>query len=102
MAVLSKEIYSPQNFVETLTGKCYIFNIEKTVLEQVYHFLFVNGFINLEDYPLIEIDHIVEDNLDVVLVDVSDFDIKTNKRVQEYRWFEIPESCRYNFNNENI
>lgn len=100
--VLSNEIYSPQNFMEALTGKCYTFNIEKSVLEQVYHLLFVNGFINLKDCPLTDTNYIIENNLNVVLVDVSDFDEATNKWVQEYRWFEIPESFHYNFNNENI
>ena len=97
MAVLSKEVYSPQNFVETLTGKRYFFNTEQSILEQVYNFLFLNGFINLWDYPLTEISHIVENNLDVVLVDVSDFDDNKNIWVKEYRWFEIPETCQYNF-----
>lgn len=102
MAVLSKEIYSPQNFLETLTGNCYFFNIEKSILAQVYHLLFVNGFINLGNYSLTEIDHIVENDFDVVLVDVSDFDDEKNKWIKEFRWFEIPASRRYNFENENV
>jgi hypothetical protein len=42
-------------------------------------------------YPLSEIDHIVENNLCVVLVDVSGFS-KEGKWEQEYRWFEVPEN----------
>ena len=102
MAVLSKEIYSPQNFIETLTGKCYFFDTEKSVLEQIYSLLFLNGCINLQDCSLTEINHIVENNLDVVLVDVSDFDDMKDMWVKEYRWFEVPASCRYNFENKDI
>jgi hypothetical protein len=45
---------------------------------------------NLFDYPLSEIDHIVENKINVVLVDVSGFD-KNGIWQHEYRWFEVPE-----------
>jgi hypothetical protein len=44
----------------------------------------------LWDYPLDEIDHIVENELNVVLVDTSYVDDDTCELVNEYRWFEIP------------
>lgn len=97
MAVLSKEIYSPQNFVETVTGNYYVFRNDTTILEEIQTLLGLNGFEDLWHYPLTEIDHIVENKIDVVLVDVSDYDTKNNNWIEEYRWFEIPESCCNNF-----
>ena len=91
MTVLSEEIYSPQDFVEILTGKYYIFNIEKSILEQIYHFFAINDitYLDLKHYPLTEINHIVKNNLDVVLVDVSDFNTNKDKWEEKYYWFEI-------------
>lgn len=89
MTVLSEEIYLPQDFVEALTGKYYIFNIEKSILEQIYNFLAINNITYLKHYPLTEINHIVKNNLDVVLVDVSDFNTNKGKWEKQYYWFEI-------------
>ena len=97
MAVLSKEIYSAQNFVEILTGNYYVFKNDTTRLVEVETLLSLNGFEDLWNYPLIEINHIVENNIDVVLADVSDYDIESGNWVAEYRWFEIPESCCNSF-----
>ena len=95
MAVLSNNIYSPQNFIATLTDKYYIFTKDVPILEEMHMLLCLNSFENLWDYPLTEIDHIVKNNLNVVLVDVSDYDGKN--WVAEYRWFEVPESYSNNF-----
>lgn len=97
MAVLSKEIYSPQNFVEIVTGNYYSFRNDTTILEEIQVLLDINGFEGLWSYPLTEIDHIVENKINVVLVDVSDYDIKSGNWITEYRWFEIPESCCKDF-----
>lgn len=43
----------------------------------------------LWDYPLTEIDHIVENELNVVLVDCSHYE--GDVYVNEYRWFEVSE-----------
>ena len=73
-----------------MTGRCYGFNRDDTVgeIEEVLkrHGLESENW----SYPLSEIDHIVENNLCVVLVDVSGFD-KQGKWRQEYRWFDVPE-----------
>ena len=91
--VKSKGIYSPQNFVDAVTGKCYIMNHDD-IVEDIHHLLRQNKVETKEnplwDYPLDEIDHIVENNLNVVLVDVSGFN-EDGEWVQEYRWFEVPE-----------
>ena len=91
--VKSKQIYSPQNFVDALTGYCYIFQCDDTIKE--IHDLLKKHKVEtrcnpLWDYPLNEIEHIVENKIPVVLVDVSGFNEKV-EWVQEYRWFEVPE-----------
>lgn len=91
MAVLSKEIYSPQNYIQAVTGNYYIFRNDTTVYKEIQTLLDLNGFENLWDYPLTEINHIVENKINVVLVDVSDYDVKTGNWIKEYRWFEVPE-----------
>ena len=88
--VKSTNLYSPQNFVEAVTGYCYIFRSDN-VAEQIAKLLKQNGYSDLFDYPLDEIDHIVENKINVVLVDVSCFD-KHGIWHHEFRWFEVPEN----------
>ena len=55
------------------------------------------GYDNLWDYPLDEIDHIVENNLSVVLVDttyIANNDDGDVIQVPEYRWFQVPEDWK--------
>lgn len=92
MAVLSKDIYSPQGYIEAVTGNYYIFRNDTTRLEEIKTLLCLNCLENLWDYPLTEIEHIVENKINVVLVDVSDYDVKGGNWVKEYRWFEVPEN----------
>lgn len=89
MSVLSKEVYSPQHYVEAVTGNYYIFRNDATILDDIQNLLRMNGFENLWNYPLTEIEHIVENKINVVLVDVSDFE--NDVWTTEYRWFEVPE-----------
>jgi hypothetical protein len=44
--------------------------------------------LELWNYPLNEIDHIVENKIDVVLVDCSHFE--DDYWITELRWFEVP------------
>jgi len=85
--VVSEKIYTPQRFVEIITGHCYIFSGD-SVTHNIQKKLRYNGY-ELWDYPMSEIEHIVENCLNVVLVDVSSFGDK-GYIVPEYRWFEVP------------
>ena len=91
--VKSKQIYNPQSFVGAVTGHYFIFQQNDTVTE-IHNILKENGFETednpLWDYPLDEIEHIVENNVPVVLVDVSGFN-KNDQWITEYRWFEVHE-----------
>ena len=90
--VKSEKLYTPQYYVEALTGNCYVFGSDN-VIEQIANVMLFNKLPNLFDYPLSEIDHIVENKINVVLVDVSCFD-KHGIWKHEYRWFEVPDDFK--------
>jgi hypothetical protein len=90
--VKSEKIYSPQQYLEAVTGLCYAIGGEDDI-----------GFIqralyrqNLElwDYPLSEIGYIVENDLNVVLVDCMVVNEETDQFEHQYRWFEVPEDFK--------
>lgn len=86
--VKSERIYSPQQYLMAITGQCYAIRGVNDI-ETIQSILQDHGF-ELWDYPLSEIDHIVENQLDVVLVDCM---VSNDKYEFEhhYRWFEVPE-----------
>ena len=87
--IKSQHIYSPQAYLEAVTGKYYFINGEDAV-DFIQEVLVQNGYTDeLWDYPLTEIEHIVENNLNVVLVNCSYYD--GDMYINEYRWFEVPE-----------
>ena len=87
--VKSEEIYSPQNYLECVTGKCYIVSGDDDV-EFIHDALAIDGF-ELCDYPLSEIDHIVNNNINVVLVDCMVVNPESDEFEHQYRWFEVPD-----------
>ena len=91
--VKSEQIYSPQSYLEVITGKCYFMRHNEWPVDFIQEVLVSEGHTDdLWDYPLTEIDHIVENNLNVVLVDCSRYE--GDEYVNEYRWFEVPEDFR--------
>lgn len=91
--IKSQQMYSPQNYVMAMTGECYIFMHDCDIIEEIHKCLRKHGVEDennpLWDYPFTEIEHIVEQGLDVVLVDISGYGDGEWKT--EYRWFEVPE-----------
>ena len=88
--VKSEHIYTPQTYLEAITGKCYFMRHNEYPVDFIQSVLVSEGHTDdLWDYPLTEIDHIVENNLNVVLVDCSHYEDYVF--VNEYRWFEVPE-----------
>lgn len=90
MVVVDK-VYTPQMFIEALTGKSEFF-YGKDPLSQIHSILKREGFVKdgreLSEYPLDEIEHVVCENHNVVLVDVSGFYLDGGWE-QRFRWFEI-------------
>ena len=92
--VKSERIYSPQNYLEAVTGLCYMISGDNDA-EFIQEVLVSHGYVGtLWDYPLSEIDHIVENDLDVVLVDCMIVNPETDKFEHKYRWFEVPEDFK--------
>ena len=89
--VKSNNIYAPQNYVGAVTGTYYFFKHKEHPADEIQYLLAINDC-ELWDYPLTEIDHIVENNLNVVLVDCSHYE--GDMYVNEYRWFEVPEDFK--------
>lgn len=84
--VKSEHIYSPQDYLELVTGKYYVVRGDDDI-ETIESILKENGY-NLLNYPLSEIDHIVENSLNVVLVDCLFYDEEKSEFEHIYRWFE--------------
>lgn len=91
-AIAYDKVISAQNYLQLITGKCFIINADNQ-LEQVENILAQEGYDNLWNYPLNEVDeimlHYCEDNTRVVLVEIVNI---TDNCEQEklYRWFELP------------
>ena len=81
-------IYSPQNYLEAVTGKCYILSGSKPVLKQISGILKANGQPTVS-YPLKKTEKALKRSFPVVLVDCSDF-TDDWRLFQEYRWFRVP------------
>ena len=87
--VKSEQIYSPQNYLIEVTDNCYIINGDNDI-ETIEKILYQNGF-ELWNYPMSEIDHIVANELDVVLVECMVYNEEKKEYEHVYRWFEVPE-----------
>lgn len=91
--IKSTKLYSPEEYVEALTGRYYYFAKDDTV-EEIHKYLKYNEIENetrpIFDYPLDEIEEIIEQETQVVLVDVSYID-EDYELIHEYRWFEVPD-----------
>ena len=87
--VVSKKLWTPQTFVEALTGKCYTIEGDDDV-GLIAGLLDENGYSDLWDYPIDEIDHIVEQDLPVVLIDCMVYFESRDQYEHEYRWWEVP------------
>lgn len=98
--VLTKQVLSPQTFLEIITDKCYIINGTDDI-EFIHEVLIDEGYedddcCTVWDYPLDEIDEIVENDVNVILVECCYFD-DDDVLQKEYRWFQIPDGCEEKF-----
>lgn len=98
MLKLGVIIYTPQNYVEAVTGQRCTFN--KNICAEIGKRLAENGFDSLWDYPLSETEHVVQNELKVVLVDISEIN-ENGEQKKEYRWFEVPEGFQSKGNSDS-
>ena len=91
--VKSEQIYSPQNYLMAVTGKCYMYDGENDIVF-INNRLYENDLDYLWDYPMSEIEHIAQNDIDVVLVDCMVVNEETDQFEHQYRWFEVPENFK--------
>ena len=90
--VKSEKVYSPQEYLEAITGQYYTL-IGDDDIQIIQKILNYNG-LELWDYPLNDIDHLVKNNINVVLVDCLVFNECTKEFKHQHRWFEVPEDFK--------
>lgn len=95
--VKSEKVYLPREYLRLVLGTYPRFPVvSKNDVDEIEKILKEHDK-NLWNYPLTEIDHIVENDLNVVLVDCSVWNKKIKKNgyavyevTRLYRWFEVP------------
>lgn len=90
--VKSDKIYTPSQYLEAIIGKHYNLR-EGNDIEEIDRILGGRGY-NLWDYPLNEIDHILEEDVDVVLVMCSYWNEDKHEFDYIPRWFEVLEDFK--------
>lgn len=88
MVVKSNNIFSPQNYLEIITGNCYFFDLGVPILEQINKILRQHKR-NTKSYPLKDTPKLLNRQIYVVLVDCSDVNDE-GYPVKDYRWFRVP------------
>lgn len=92
--VKSDKLYSPENYLEAVTGKYFIVRGDDDITE-IEAILDKCGYRDeLWNYPLSEIEHISENDIDVVLVDCMVYNEDKKEFEHVYRWFEVPEDFK--------
>ena len=89
--VKSESVFSPQTYLEEVTGKCYIVCSDTIsgLIDKIECVLFENGHKQIRNFQFTEIDKIVSSGADVVLVELSGED-RRGKWNTVFHWFEIP------------
>lgn len=90
MRIVSEKLWTPQAFVEAITGHCYIFDGDDDV-GCIASILEEEGFGELWDYPMTETSCIIEHEHPVVLVDCMVWFEGKGQYEHEYRWWQVPE-----------
>lgn len=85
--VKSKKIYSPQNYLELITGKTYIISGDNDI-ELIEKILEKEGYC-LWNYSLNEVEHLIESEIPVVFVDCMIYNPNKEEYEHEVRFFEV-------------
>ena len=85
--IKSSKIYSPQRFLEAVTGKTYILNYDKPLVPQIERIL-IHHRKPYSSYPLEDAQKALNKKGNIVLVSCSDMNEKL-EFVEKYRWFKV-------------
>lgn len=84
--ILSDKVYTPQDYLKAVLNKNFELNSNNEVEE--IEVITESADENLWSYPLTEIEHILEENMNVVLVKCKVLNKETGVVEDVYRWFE--------------
>lgn len=79
--------FSPQSYMEIVTGNYYCLNSDNDDVTQTKIILKQNGFANLKNYALNELDKAIKRGKDIILVEFYSF----SGAREELRWCELPD-----------
>ena len=88
--IKSKGIYSPQSYLEIVTGNCYILSNEIPIVTEIENILKTGGF-NTQNYSLTETAKALQNGKPIVLVDCTDI-YENSEMIHECRWFCVPDN----------
>ena len=84
--IVSNELFSPQAYLEEVTGECYILQGDDDMLG-IKEVLTLHGDYNKRTYKLKEVDKLTDG--DFVLVEICCYDEVEDDWFKELRWCEI-------------
>lgn len=91
MGIRSDKMYNFQSFLELVTGKVYTRDGRLNDYDIIEQALKEEGLQDeLWDYPLTEINHIIESEYDVVLVEVHVWNKDNDILETDYRFYQVP------------
>lgn len=91
MGIRSDKMYNFQSYLELVTGKVYTRDGRLNDYDIIEQALKEEGLQDeLWDYPLTEINHIIESEYDVVLVEVHVWNKDTDSFETDYRFYQVP------------
>ena len=99
--IKSQQIFSPQSYLDLMTGECYFLDHDCDPISEIHKILKKHGVEDennaIWDYPFDEISHLCEQQTSVVLVDISGYGNPYGEEWKtEYRWFEVPDDFEDN------
>lgn len=91
MGIRSNKMYNFQSYLELVTGKVYTRDGRLNDYDIIEQALKEEGLQDeLWDYPLTEINHIIENEYDVVLVEVNVWNKNNDSLETDYRFYQVP------------
>lgn len=88
--IKSEKIFTPQEYLELVTGKTYVISSDNDV-EAVELILEKEGY-DFWTYTFTEIEHVIDNEVPVVLVDYMIYNEDTKEFEHVLRWSEVSEN----------
>lgn len=90
--IKSDKIYSPQRFLEAVTGETYMLSFDEPVVTQIERIL-IHHKKPYSSYPLEDAKKALNKKGNIVLVSCCDISDK-HEIIERYRWFKVPKDFK--------